>query len=606
MIGPALGLMLAVACLFLPPLTALADEWHFPDVERVVAVGDVHGAYDALVKTLQHAGVIDDSLHWSGGRTHFISTGDLLDRGAESRRVMDLMMRLEREAGRAGGRVHQLLGNHEVMNLNGDLRYVADAEYTAFQDMESAKDREFWYQNFRAREPADSDDAEVRRVFDEKALPGYFGHRRAFRSDGIYGRWLLSRPFAIVVNDIAYVHGGLPPYVAEYGLAGVNGTLKDDLKGFMQTSEALQDMGALNPIDWFRETPDVLERLAEAGQLQGELLETAQKLVDFGASPLHGSSGPTWYRGTAACSALLEGDSLQVVLDKIGASRVVVGHTTTITRRVQQGMDGRVFEIDTGMLHEIYGGAANVLVIDNGEVSVVGQDGADGIVPIPRPLRVGHEAMAIDESALADLLTNGQIIDVAAAGAKWKLVRVRSDDKTVLAIFRERPHQENFVPELAAYKLDRLLHLGMVPVTVRRDIGGLDGTLQFVPAETLTERERVAAGRGKNPACAMSKQVGAMFIFDALVHNASRTPSSMLFEPGNWLLMLVDHSDSFGTLSSLPTSQVNADLGVGNQWRTALLAVDDVVLRRQLGDVLDEERLLALGKRRDALIALGD
>ena len=91
--SPVPGLVLFIACLFPAQVPAFADEWHFSDVERIVAVGDVHGAYDALVATLQNAGVIDEDLKWSGGKTHLVSTGDLLDRGAHSRRVMDLMSR---------------------------------------------------------------------------------------------------------------------------------------------------------------------------------------------------------------------------------------------------------------------------------------------------------------------------------------------------------------------------------------------------------------------------------------------------------------------------------------------------------------------------------
>jgi hypothetical protein len=146
------------------PLSAVhADEWHFSGVERIVAVGDIHGAFDALVETLQEADIIDDELAWSGGSTHFVSTGDLLDRGPDSRRVMDLIIRLEHEARSAGGRVHLVLGNHEVMNLIGDLRYVADEEYAAFLDIESAEDREFWYQHYRRSKPVDSDETAVRK-----------------------------------------------------------------------------------------------------------------------------------------------------------------------------------------------------------------------------------------------------------------------------------------------------------------------------------------------------------------------------------------------------------------------------------------------------------
>ena len=265
--SPIPGLVLFIACLFPAQVPAFADEWHFSDVERIVAVGDVHGAYDALVATLQNAGVIDEDLKWSGGKTHLVSTGDLLDRGAHSRRVMDLMMRLEREAELAGGRVHQLLGNHEVMNLIGDLRYVADAEYTAFLDMDSADEREFWYQRFRESRPADSEEAAVRWEFDEKAPPGFFGHRRAFAYDGVYGKWLLSKPFMIVINDVAFAHGGFPPLVAEQGLVGINGTLKDELRGLLQATAELQEKGVLNRVDGFKQIPSVLNKQEEAGQL---------------------------------------------------------------------------------------------------------------------------------------------------------------------------------------------------------------------------------------------------------------------------------------------------------------------------------------------------
>src|SRR5262245_12993554 len=65
----------------------------FTGVERVVAFADVHGAYDDMTRLLKAAGVVDESLHWNAGRTHLISTGDMLDRGKDSRKVMDLLMR---------------------------------------------------------------------------------------------------------------------------------------------------------------------------------------------------------------------------------------------------------------------------------------------------------------------------------------------------------------------------------------------------------------------------------------------------------------------------------------------------------------------------------
>ena len=600
--SPFVGLVLLLLWLFLPVSSAQADEWHFSDVGRIVAVSDIHGAYDALIETLQVADVIDEDLAWSGGKTHFVVTGDLLDRGPDSRLVMDLIMRLEHEAPLAGGRVHQLIGNHEVMNLTGDLRYVSDEEYAAFLDMESEEDREYWYKKFRRDHRADSAEAVIRWRFDEKAPPGYFGHRKAFRYDGPYGKWLLQKPIMVVINDTVFVHGGIPPFVAEHGLEGVNGELKENLHDFLTTRAALEGRAVLSPIDRFKEIPEVLTKKAKAGRLIDIDLRTAQTAIDLGDSPLHGPEGPTWYRGTASCNSLIEGDSLNAALDVVGAQRVVIGHTPTITRRVQQRMNGRIVEIDTGMLKKNYDGSGHALIIEDGELGVVNQDGSQDLVPLVHPVRVGHESIAITDDELASVLVNGDVKEIDTGFSSWKLVQVSTEDMQLHAYFRELPKEESFIPELAAYKLDRMLGLGMVPVTVRRNIAGKEGTLQFVPAATLTERERVAVGRSWSTPCPLESQMRAMFVFDALIHNTGRTPSTMVYSPDDWLLMLVDHENAFGMQQEDLANLKGVELSVGDQWRTVLQTLDNETLRSGLGDVLDKRRLSALASRRDALI----
>src|SRR5437867_6471690 len=79
--------------------------------ERIVAVGDIHGDFDAFVAILQQSGIIDAEQRWSGGRATLVQTGDIVDRGSKSRQAMDLLMSLEKQASKAGGRVVALLGN---------------------------------------------------------------------------------------------------------------------------------------------------------------------------------------------------------------------------------------------------------------------------------------------------------------------------------------------------------------------------------------------------------------------------------------------------------------------------------------------------------------
>lgn len=117
------------------------SRWEWESIDRIVAVGDVHGRYDQLVSILQGTGLVDSKLAWTGGKDHLVLCGDLVDRGSEDREVLDLVRRLQKEAESAGGRVHALLGNHEVMNLTRDHRYVTDGGYAAFAEDERDRDR---------------------------------------------------------------------------------------------------------------------------------------------------------------------------------------------------------------------------------------------------------------------------------------------------------------------------------------------------------------------------------------------------------------------------------------------------------------------------------
>ena len=105
-----------------------ASSCEFDGVERIVAVGDVHGAYDRYLEILRVAGVVDPAGRWTGGRTHFVQVGDMVDRGDDSRKVLEFLKRLERDAPGSGGRVHILLGNHEVARMLGDLRLTTAGE----------------------------------------------------------------------------------------------------------------------------------------------------------------------------------------------------------------------------------------------------------------------------------------------------------------------------------------------------------------------------------------------------------------------------------------------------------------------------------------------
>src|SRR5271169_3556515 len=116
---------------------------------RVVAIGDVHGAYDEFVSILQRTHLIDANTQWIGGSSVLVQVGDVMDRGPKARASLDLLMSLERQAEKQNGRVIALLGNHEAMNMMGDLRYTNVEEYQEFATDQSEKVRQQAYQDYR-------------------------------------------------------------------------------------------------------------------------------------------------------------------------------------------------------------------------------------------------------------------------------------------------------------------------------------------------------------------------------------------------------------------------------------------------------------------------
>jgi len=293
-----------------------------------VAVGDVHGAYEGFLSVLRLAGLADERGHWAGGKAHLVQTGDVLDRGKDAPKVLDLLMRLEGEARKAGGRVHALLGNHEVMNVLGDLRYVNPEEYVAFRTTDSMERRTRFlrtlveHERERARAAGGKFDEEAYRAKMSDEIPlGYLERREAFSADGRYGRWLRQRPVMVKVNGVVFVHGGLTPEVAALGCEKVTETVRREIT---------------RDVDDTRKEP--LKSLAA------------------------GEAGPLWYRGYWKTDEAALRPAVERVLQLLDARAIVVGHTVTGSGQVQSRFGGRVVGIDLGM-GEIYGSNLGALEV---------------------------------------------------------------------------------------------------------------------------------------------------------------------------------------------------------------------------------------------------
>jgi len=245
----------------------------FDDAPRILTVSDIHGEYEYLVEFLQVAGVIDEDLRWNWGDGHLVVDGDTFDRGDKVTECLWLLYRLEREAKAEGGRVHFVLGNHELMVMLGDNRYINEK-----------------YTNGIVRSTR-------------------IKHEDLYGPQMELGRWLRSKHAVIKVNDILFVHGGMPPEAIERGLS------LDDING-------------------------TLRRTADLRSYEIAFSDTVKFLLR--------GDGPLWFRGYHGA---LEGrypetsrEQIDAILETYDAKAIVVGHSEH--DQVEALHDGKAFRID--------------------------------------------------------------------------------------------------------------------------------------------------------------------------------------------------------------------------------------------------------------------
>ena len=355
---------------------------------RVLAVGDIHGNFDALVAILQETGMIDHQHHWTGGNATLVQTGDFLDRGPKDRQVMDLLMALEKEAEKSGGRVVVLLGNHEVMNLMGDLRYVAPETYLSFADDKSEKRRQEAYQDYvkllkwRAQvlEKPVQVTSEVERQWMQAHPPGFLEHRQALQPKGKYGRWLRERPAVVQIADTLFLHGGIHPNLASLKVKEINQRIKGEIQAFDAYTQYMVKEKLILPSFVLREittaAQEEIERQEgqgrEGGQPGSEQVTVLKEFLTFGSWLITHPDGPLWFRGFARWSEEEGAQHLSDLLEAYGAKHFVVGHTPQLPGHIQARFEEKIFLIDSGMLSSYYkGGRASALEIQDGKFTAL-------------------------------------------------------------------------------------------------------------------------------------------------------------------------------------------------------------------------------------------
>jgi hypothetical protein len=346
----------------------------------LVAIGDVHGDIDDFCAILQRVELIDEQRHWTGGKATLVQLGDLIDRGPKPREVLDLMIWLDEQAAKAGGQVVSLLGNHEVMNLMGDLRYVSVGNYSSFADSESEKRQTNAFQKYMAWR---KDHPQLLAELNQPVLPeteaewmirhplGFIEHREAFSPNGIYGKWLRQRSAVAKIGGVIFLHGGINPDLTSLELDQINERIRSEIHQYDEARQYLTDENVFLPFFTLQEAIAVAQAELIAGRKQRTASNEPrqariEQFLALGSWLCVREDGPLWYRGYDQWSEEEAVAKVDKILGAYHVTNIVAGHTVQKTARIRARVGGKIMLIDTGMLSSYYyGGKPSALEIDN-------------------------------------------------------------------------------------------------------------------------------------------------------------------------------------------------------------------------------------------------
>ncbi len=307
---------------------------------RTVIVGDLNGQAKLLKRLLVGLKIIRRDHHWCGGRSVLVQMGDVPNRGRGAREAMDLLLQLRQEAQQAGGDVYWLLGNHEVMSTLRHEAYVWPDEYLEFADSEALEMYQYDRSRYVHELLGSTEEAGIvepvggrLRAWEEANAPGRTEYRAAMGATGTYGAAIRSLPIAFLIGPLLFVHGGLSPAWAEFGVEG--------LEKLSRTAWA--------------DNPEFYQQLDPKGVFRDP-------------------EGPLWHRGYCIGDGPECRDDLQEALRRIGATQMLVGHTRTDSLGEGQVSvplirhRGRLIMTDVGLGEPGEPGCA--LIVERGRIEV--------------------------------------------------------------------------------------------------------------------------------------------------------------------------------------------------------------------------------------------
>lgn len=381
-------------------------------------------------------------------------------------------------------------------------------------------------------------------------------------------------------------------------VANINGSASNTYKALLNTAPSMVKIN---------------ETLLSFGGLSSDIFDL--NLQEINTLPLNQYRFLN-YHGSSVCHPYSEAFNAERILKVLGAKQAVIGNSIP-SNKISYRFDHQAYFVNTGDV-------TSALVIDNNQVSAFylkqGQ-----LIKAPINEKKTNPIIhpeTLTEARIKDILLHGDIVGNEEIGVgitnsniltlSWEGVKIRAlfkvhdSDPNLENEFRF-PRRINHVPdrylnEVAAYKLDRLLNLNLVPIAVLRKINNREGVIQYWVEGLQNELDRKQNQLPFTGECNRVEQFRTRYIFDVLIYNDDRNETNITFSQEQQSLVFIDHSIAFSLEDSAPKMYAKAPLRLSNIFAQRLKSLNETLLKEELSDYLHRKQIDSILKRRDHIL----
>lgn len=395
--------------------------------------------------------------------------------------------------------------------------------------------------------------------------------------------WLAQLSIVIKINDTIYTHGGISDGFVGESLESINEMARKELKVINLSA---------------------VKAATDNTRLQNSVLS---------------DKGPIRYRGTAMCHPYTESFNTERFLKKAGASQIVIGHVPT-GGRVRSRMNGLVVLLDTGPSE---GGPPGALIeVENEDPYVHYLGSGDKAFIEPEERALSQWLSGMDDQEVENFLRQSPVVEVKEIGTgitnPWRVMQLEDgvENSAVFKYVDTHPgielkkyynaqrsnDSDRYVYEVAAYKLDRMLDLQLVPAAVVSTVKGKEGVLQDWITNAINERDRLEDKIPFDGPCDQQEQYRLRIVFDILIYNEDRNLTNILWTKENFMMMFIDHTRAFRSTKKRPDQYRTVTIRVSDLLKEKLESLNTGSLTKELGHYLHPRQIESLLARRDLIL----